>query len=68
MITVFGEAYTADPVPSIKDGNVVRLATLTDAEFANWFAGVMNAIQSWPMTLLMSMPAELLQMMMQTGM
>lgn len=68
MLTINGEAYTEDPAPSIKDGNVIRLAALTDAEFANWFAGVMNAIQSWPMTLLMSMPAELLQMMMQTGM
>lgn len=61
-------ASTEDPVPSIKDGDVIRLAELTDADFANWFAGVMNSIQSWPMTLIMNMPAELVQMMMQEGM
>lgn len=68
MITLYCDSYTEDPVASIKDGEVIRLAALTDAEFANWFSGVMNSIQSWPMTLIMNMPAELLQMMMQEGM
>ena len=68
IMTIFADMYSADPLPSIKDGNAIRLATLTDAEFANWFAGVMNTVQSWPVTLLMSMPPEVLQMMMQNGM
>lgn len=68
MITAYCVASTEDPAPSIKDGETVRLAALTDADFANWFAGVMNSIQSWPMTLIMNMPAELVQMMMQEGM
>lgn len=53
-------AMTSDPTDSIMSGMVVRPAELDDAEFANWFVGAYNSLNSWTSTALMGLPQSVL--------
>ena len=59
---------TTDPQPSIMTGNVVRPAELNDADFSNWFTGVINAFNAWLAGALQSLPESVLMLMIYSGM
>ncbi len=62
--TIVAESASAQPGASIADGEVVRPAALTDADFANWFVGVINGLQTWLYTVIEALPASILNLMM----
>ncbi|MGN0795151.1 MAG: hypothetical protein ACI4MG_11870 [Aristaeellaceae bacterium] len=64
LLAIIAETNTADPGASIKDGNVVRPAQLSDAEFANWFVECYNGLTTWAFSLMMALPASVQNMMM----
>lgn len=59
---------TTDPETSIMAGEVVRPAELTDADFSNWFVGVINAANTWVSNLMLSLPESVLTLMIYSGM
>ena len=59
---------TTDPEPSIMTGNVVRPAELNDADFSNWFTGVINAFNAWLAGAFQSLPESVLMLMIYSGM
>lgn len=59
---------TTDPQPSIMTGNVVRPAELNDADFSNWFTGVINAFNAWLAGAFQSLPESVLMLMIYSGM
>lgn len=59
---------TTDPQPSIMTGNVVRPAELNDADFSNWFTGVINAFNVWLAGAFQSLPESVLMLMIYSGM
>lgn len=64
FLTMTMNVACTDPGASIINSSVVRPAELDDSEFANWFVGVFNGIQSWPFTLIQSLPESVLELMM----
>lgn len=62
------EVYeTSDPVDSIMAGVVIRPAELDDADFANWFVGAYNALNSWIAELVQALPESVLTLMLTSG-
>lgn len=59
---------TADPQPSIMTGNVVRPVELNEADFSNWFSGVMNAFELWMAEAIQALPESVLMMILYAGM
>ncbi len=57
------DTATTDPAASIMTGEVIRPAELNDTDFANWFVGVVNTLESWPVQLMMALPQDFLMMM-----
>lgn len=55
---------TGIPAASITEGQVVRLASLSDADFANWFVGMYNNLASWLMTVVTALPASVTELLM----
>lgn len=56
VIDIMLNCSTADPGASIMTGNVTRPGELNDSDFANWFVGIVNGLQGWLGTLIMSLP------------
>lgn len=67
-VAMQAKSFTSDPTESIMAGAVVRPAEMDDADFANWFVGVVNTINSWTGNLMMALPESLLTMLMYSGM
>lgn len=63
IMTINLSYASAEAGESIMDGNVVRPVELSDADFANWFAGVYTTLYSMPQKLLYAMPASVMQLM-----
>ena len=61
-VTVLSETATVAPGASIVDGNVVRPAALSDADFANWFVGVYTALFSWLQNALVALPSSVMNL------
>lgn len=59
---------TADPEPSIMSGNVVRPTELSDADFSNWFTGVINAFNVWLAGAFQALPESVLLLIIYSGM
>lgn len=59
---------TVDPEPSIMTGNVVRPTELNDADFSNWFTGVINAFNAWMAGAIQSLPESVLMLIIYSGM
>jgi len=59
---------TADPQTSIMAGEVVRPAELTDADFSNWFVGVINSFNTWLSNVMVSLPESVLTLVIYSGM
>lgn len=59
---------TADPQPSIMTGNVVRPVELNDADFSNWFNGVMTAFELWMIEAMQALPESVLMLILYSGM
>lgn len=64
VIDIMLNCSTADPGASIMTGNVTRPAELNDSDFANWFVGIVNGLQGWLGTLIMSLPESVLTLIM----
>ena len=62
--TIHVDYVSGEAGPSIMDGEVIRPAALSDADFANWFVSVFNGLQSWIYTVVQALPASVLNMMM----
>lgn len=58
------DVASGEPGASIMTGDVVRPAELNDTDFANWFVGIVNGLQSWLGTAVMSLPESLLTLIM----
>lgn len=58
------DTVTGEPGTSIMTGDVVRPAELNDSDFANWFVGIINGLQSWLGTAVMSLPESVLMLVM----
>lgn len=67
-VALQAKSFTSDPMESIMAGDVVRPAELDEADFANWFVGVVNTFNSWTGNLLMALPESLLTILMYSGM
>lgn len=67
-VALQAKSFTSDPMESIMAGAVVRPAELDEADFANWFVGVVNTFNSWTGNLLMALPESLLTILMYSGM
>lgn len=67
-VALQAKSFTSDPMESIMVGDVVRPAELDEADFANWFVGVVNTFNSWTGNLLMALPESLLTILMYSGM
>lgn len=61
-VTVLSETASVAPGASIADGNVVRPAALSDADFANWFVSVYTALFSWVQNALVALPASVMNL------
>ena len=61
-VTVFVDCETTDAGASIMTGDVVRPAEMSDADFANWFAALVNNLQTWLFNALFAMPASVLEL------
>jgi len=61
--TIHVDYVSGEAGPSIMDGEVIRPAALSDADFANWFVSVFNGLQSWIYTVVQALPASVLNMM-----
>lgn len=55
---------SAEPGASITDGEVVRPAQLSEADFANWFVGVYNSLFSWVSGVIMKLPVSVQNLLM----
>lgn len=60
--TVLSEMESVAPGTSITEGNVVRPAALSDADFANWFVNVYNALFSWLQNALFALPTSVMNL------
>lgn len=63
-----GTARTTDPIESVVTADALRPADMDDATFTQWFAMVLNALNGWTGTLLMSLPESLLNIILSSGM
>ena len=63
ICTFHVEMETSQADASIKGGNVIRPAALTEAEFANWFVGVYNSLYNWLFQAIEVLPASVTDMM-----
>ncbi|MBQ8200890.1 MAG: hypothetical protein IJZ74_03880 [Clostridia bacterium] len=68
VLTIKLNTQTSDAGQSIMSGEVVRPAELNDTDFANWFVGIVNNLQSWLGTAMMSLPQSVLQLIFSSGM
>lgn len=62
--TIHVETASGEPGASIKEGEVARPAAMSDADFANWFVGVYNGLQSWLFTAIQALPASITNLLM----
>jgi len=62
-LTICFDTVTSDPVDSIVNTGAVRLAQLSDNDFANWFVSAYMAVATWAQNLMMVMPASLMNLM-----
>lgn len=67
-IAMEGTARTTDPIESVVTADALRPADMDDATFTQWFATVLNALNGWTGTLLMSLPESLLNIILSSGM
>ncbi|MBQ8555706.1 MAG: hypothetical protein IJ438_07525 [Clostridia bacterium] len=58
---------TGEPAASIKDGTVVAPAAMEDTEFQNWFAGIINGLQTWIFSVIQALPASVLELVQSMG-
>jgi len=63
-LTIVTDTAVVDAGASIADGDVLRLAALEDADFANWFVGVINGLQTWLYSAIEVLPASVLNLIM----
>lgn len=64
LFTINVEIASGEPGVSITEGNVIRPAQLSEADFANWFVGVYNTLFNTINTLPTMLPASFMNMMM----
>ena len=62
IITVALDMETADPGKSITEGKVLRLAQLSDVDFANWFVSAYTALMSWVQNALYALPTSVINL------
>lgn len=63
IMTIHVNRATSEAVQSIMDEDVVRPATMSDAEFAQWFVDVYATLYAWPQKLIYSLPASVINLM-----
>lgn len=63
VLHVDADVASGEPGESIMTGDVVRPAELNDGDFANWFVGIVNGLQSWLGTAMQSLPESVLTLM-----
>jgi len=60
--TVRFDVRSGEPGVSIRDGRIINPASLSDADFANWFVGVYNSIFSWLGNVLTVLPPSVMNL------
>ena len=55
---------TSDAAVSMTAGDVVRLAQLSDSDFAAWFVGIYNGLGNWVINVINSLPASVTNLLM----
>ncbi len=60
--SVVSQVSTADPLPSITTGEVVRPAELDETAFAQWAVGIINGGYTWLMEVITALPAGLVNL------
>lgn len=63
IVSMDAVTRTVKPTSTIMRADAVRPATLEDADFANWFVGVINELGSWAAELVQAVPASFIEMM-----
>lgn len=60
--TVNVNSVSGERGASITEGNVVRPAALSDADFANWFIGVYSGLSNWLLSAIYAMPSSVINL------